>query len=153
VGSGEPGVTDTPAWPKSFDSALQAFLAFNDYIHANGAGYYGTVVPDSLGLVETASGSFIGTSYYSNGTTLGISLGSVSNGTQVLMKVGFELHNSSGLEVARTDWYVNAQRDYDKTPHLHFWDDRQRFPLENWPQLRSLVCSYFGVTNLPSDGS
>lgn len=137
-------MTDTPAWPRSFDSALQAFLTLNDYIHENGARFYGTAVPESLGLVETASGSYTGTSYYPDGTTLGISLGSVSDGTQLLTKVGFELWNAYGQEVARTDWYINAQRDYDRTPHLHFWDGRQRFLLENWPQLRSQVCSYFG---------
>lgn len=138
-------MTEIPTWPRSFDSALQAFLTLNDYIHENGARFYGTVVPESLGLVETPSGSYTGTSCYPDGTTLGISLGSVSEGTQLLTKVGFELWNASGQEVARTDWHINAQRDYDRTPHLHFWDGRQRFLLESWPQLRSQVCSFFGT--------
>lgn len=143
----------TPYWPESFKSALQAFLTFNDYLYTNGSSNYGTAIPISLGLAETSSGSFTGTSYYPDGTTLGISLGSVSDGTQVLSKVGFELWNASGQEVARTDWYIGARRDYDRIAHLHFWDDRPRFPLESWPQLRSLVCSYFGITQISSDES
>jgi len=151
---GESENAEAPSfWPSSFDSALNAFLALNDYIYKNGATYFGTVVPQSLGLIESNSGTYQGTCFYSDGTTLGISLGPVCNGTQTPIKVGFELRNSIGTEVARIDWNLGAKRERDRNPHIHFWDESKRQSLSNWPALRTVVSASFGVPEVPLEGA
>lgn len=137
----------------SFTSALQAFLAFNDHICMNGAACFGTTLPQSLGLQETDAGTFSGTCTYADGTTLGISIGPVYNGTQTPIAVGLKLHDSDGTEVARTDWNTCAKHGYDRNPHHHFLDSRKRQYLNSWPAIKNTVCQYFGDKDANFEGT
>lgn len=137
----------------SFTSALQAFFFFNDCIYTNGATCFGTSLPQSLGLLEANAGTFIGTRTYADGTTLGISIGPVIDGTQIPIAVGFELRNSVGTELARTDWNTGAKHEYDRNPHHHFLDSPKRQYLNTWPDLRCKLDQYFNFTRSYSEGT
>lgn len=126
-----------------FTSALQAFFFFNDCMYTNGATCFGTSLPQSLGLLEANAGTFIGTRTYADGTTLGISIGPVIDGTQIPIAVGFELRNSVGTELARTDWITGAKHEYDRNPHHHFLDSLKRHSLASCPELRTRVFDCF----------
>lgn len=120
-----------------FISAYSWLVSFGDRVMNQGTESFSNSELSQYGLSEESNGTWTGTEYFPDGTSVGLILGEQSDGTTCPTAACAKVYVGQ-TEIGRIDWDSEATRPRDKWVHAHINATRHHKYSEDWQKVKAI---------------